>query len=127
VRGVAEKVVGIDDRVANVNERVKDVDDKVASVTDRVANLDARVAGLDDKVQVTGFARKESRVMFQQAANDVDQLKRLSFLNHISVRTQPSRGPIRTGPSQVALATRAVHESQHCLRCAPRGNRDLPL
>ena len=53
-----------------VDERVKGVDNRVADVDDRVAGVDDRLAGVDDRLQ--------------RAADDVDEMKRSSFLNLIS-------------------------------------------
>ena len=96
VMGVADKVLGIDDRVASVDDRVKGVDDRVASVNNTVARIDNRVKGIDDKVAVVVdgaqaiFGRQsqkmclilmrpdgmEAKVFIQQAANELDQVKR---------------------------------------------------
>ena len=73
VKGVADTVAGIDNRMAGVDDRVAGVGDQVAGVDDRVLAVDDRVAGVVD--QVSGV---DDRV--QRAANDVDQIKRWSFL-----------------------------------------------
>ena len=75
VEGVAETVIAIDSRVTGVDERVADVDEHVADVMDLVAGVDDRVAGVDDRVQ--------------RAANDVDEIKRLSFLNLTILTIEP--------------------------------------
>jgi uncharacterized protein YoxC len=94
VKGVADTVAGIDNRVADVNDRVAGVDervtgvgDQVAGVDDRVLAVDDRVAGVDERVagvvdQVSGVDERVSGVddRVQRAANDVDQIKRWSFL-----------------------------------------------
>ncbi|KAF8496179.1 hypothetical protein F5888DRAFT_413684 [Russula emetica] len=69
VRGVANSVVAVDNRVAGVDDRVAKVDDKVASVDDTV-----KVVG--DKVAEVIHDGREARVVMQQTANDVDQIKR---------------------------------------------------
>ena len=66
VKGVADTVAGIDNMVAGVDDRVAGVDERVTGVGDQVAGVDERVAGVDERVQ--------------RAANDVDQIKRWSFL-----------------------------------------------
>jgi archaellum component FlaC len=95
VTGVDERVAGVDEHVANVidqvagvDERVAGVDDRVAGVDDRVADVDGRVAGVDERVagvvdQVAGVADQVAGVdvRVQRAANDVDEIKRLSSLN----------------------------------------------
>jgi len=50
VRGVAARVVGVDDRVARVEDTVTSVNDRVAGVDNRVAGVDERVAGVDGRV-----------------------------------------------------------------------------
>jgi len=103
VRGVAAAVIGVDDRVAriedgvtNVNDRVAGVVERVAAVDDRMAHIDERVKAVDDKVAevVDGkqaiqsprkyltpiyLDSKEERIIMQQTASDVNQVKRLSF------------------------------------------------
>jgi len=104
VRGVAAAVIGVDDRVAriedgvtNVNDRVAGVVERVAAVDDRMAHIDERVKAVDDKVAevvdgkqaILGQSRKyltliyldskEERIIMQQTASDVNQVKRLSF------------------------------------------------
>ena len=123
VRGVALKVVGVDDRVASVNERVTGVDrrvegvdskvagvdNKLEAVRDRVTSVDVGVADVGDKVRTVdnkiavvikgtqivfswpsnGLFNpylpdgKEARIVMQQAANDVDQMKSWSPSNNI--------------------------------------------
>ena len=74
---VDERVKGVDNRVADVDDRVAGVDDRVAGVDDRVAGVDDRVAGVDDRL-----AAVDDRL--QRAADDVDEMKRSSFLNLVS-------------------------------------------
>ena len=91
----------VDDRVKVVMDRVLDVGDRVASVDNRVEGVDARVANVGDEVKavndkvevVIGGAQtvfswslninhfwcldgRQTRIVVQQTANDVDQLKR---------------------------------------------------
>jgi len=49
VRGVLDKVVGVDDRVACVDEGVRGVSDQVLGVNDRVVGVDERVRVVADK------------------------------------------------------------------------------
>ena len=58
VRGVADKIVGVDHRVASVNEGVAIVDHKVSGIdekmiiaNDRIASMDGRVAMIIEGVQ----------------------------------------------------------------------------
>ena len=67
---VDERVKGVDNRVADVDDRVAGVDERVASVDDRVAVVDDRLAAVDGRLQ--------------RAADDVDEMKRSSFLNLVS-------------------------------------------
>jgi hypothetical protein len=59
VRGIADNMVGVDSRMAGIDNRVAEVGDR----------LKDQVTGVDDQV-------KEARVIMQQAADDVDQVKR---------------------------------------------------
>ena len=103
VRGVSDRVLDIDGRVANIDDTVKGVDDRVASVDNIVKDVDGRVASIDDRVKaiddkvavvVDGAQTilsqspkmylilmrpdgKEAKVSMQQAANELDQMKRL--------------------------------------------------
>ena len=97
-------MIGVDNRVASVDDRVTGVDDRVARVDDRVASVDDRVRVVDDKVaEVIDGARyifnqslknvlpnridgKQSRVVIQQTATDVDQIKRSSSPNRTDAR-----------------------------------------
>ena len=56
----------VDERVKEVADTVTAIDNRVADVDERVVVVDERVAGVDDRVQ--------------RAANDVDEIKRQSFL-----------------------------------------------
>ena len=87
VKGVADTVAGIDNRVADVDDRVAGVDDRVAGVDERVIGVGDQVAGVDERVlavdgRVAGVVDQVSGVddRVQRAANDVDQIKRWSFL-----------------------------------------------
>jgi archaellum component FlaC len=88
---VDDRVKGVADTVADINNRVAGVDDRVAGVNDRVAGVDERVLGVDERVlgvgdQVAGVGDQVAGVddRVQRAANDVDEIKRWSSLNHIS-------------------------------------------
>jgi len=138
VRGIADKMVGVDDRVANINNRVAGVDHRVVDVDNRVAGVDDRVRTVDNKVRVViegvqiifclSFNRllipcwpdgKQARVVMQQAANDVDEMKRWSSHDCIDFRYVELkyfyREPITTGPSTLAFPTRSLDQPQHCV------------
>ncbi|KAF8494402.1 hypothetical protein F5888DRAFT_656619 [Russula emetica] len=59
-----------------VDDRVRVVENKVINVDNRVAGVDDRVAGVDNKVAVVIDGGKEIRVVIQQVADDMDQVKR---------------------------------------------------
>ena len=108
VKGVTEQVLAVDDRVAGIDDRLANVDDKVTDVSDRLANVDDRVANVGDRVanvndKVTEVIHgvcshiqswetfnlncsdgKEARQVIEQAANDVDQVKRSLSIDLIS-------------------------------------------
>ncbi|KAF8494338.1 hypothetical protein F5888DRAFT_652217 [Russula emetica] len=88
VTDVDDRVAGVDDRVARVDERVIGVDERVAGVDERVAGVDDYVKAIDDKVAVVVDDGKETRIVIQQVADDMDQVKR---------------------PSQMALSARSVY------------------
>ena len=104
VVAIDNRVTGVDERVAGVDDRVAGVDEHVADVIDQVAGVDERVAGVDDRVQ--------------RAANDVDEIKRLLFLNltipdYRALPTHPFRESITGEHSQMALSTGPLYEPQH--------------
>ena len=111
VEGVADTVVAIDNRVTGVDERVAGVDDRVAGVDEHVADVIDQVAGVDERV-----AGVDDRV--QRAANDVDEIKRLLFLNltipdYRALPTHPFRESITGEHSQMALSIGPLYEPQH--------------
>jgi archaellum component FlaC len=95
VRGVDDKILNVDNRVAGVDDRVARVDNRVEGVEGRVASVDEKVEAIDDKVAVvidgaqpssivterncstlSCLEGKQARVVIQQTANDMDQVKR---------------------------------------------------
>ncbi|KAF8459969.1 hypothetical protein DFH94DRAFT_849315, partial [Russula ochroleuca] len=73
---VDERVMGVMDKVLVVDNRVAGVDNRVAVVDDRVTSVDDRVKAVNDKVAEVIDDGKQARVVFQQTATDVDQVKR---------------------------------------------------
>jgi hypothetical protein len=77
VRGVddeRDRVAGIGDRVADVDDRVRAVDEKVAVVIDGAQSFPSQSPKIYSTViRLDG---NEARVVMQQTANDVDQVKR---------------------------------------------------
>jgi hypothetical protein len=81
VRGVEDRVINVDNRVAGVDDRVAIVDDKVNAIDDKVAAaIDGAqpfsVSHRDNCLTLMCLEGKEARVVIQQTANDVDQVKR---------------------------------------------------
>jgi hypothetical protein len=83
VREVTDKVVGVDNRVASVDDRVKVVDDKVAEVIDGAQYIFNQPLKMFSPMRIDG---KQARVVIQQTATDVDQMKRSSSPNRIDAR-----------------------------------------
>ena len=89
VQGIANNMVSMDDRVAGVDDIMKDVHDRVKDVNDQVKAVDDKVAAIIDGAQhifnqssknvqyITCLGGNEARVVMQQAAEDVDQMKGL--------------------------------------------------
>jgi len=76
VAGVDLRVEGVDSRVARVDNKLEAVSDRVTSVDGQVADVGDRVRTVDNKVAAVIEDGKEARVVMQQAASDVDQMKR---------------------------------------------------
>ena len=107
VEVVDNRVAGVDNKLEAVGHRVTSVDDRVADVGDSVRTVDNKVAVIIEGAQII-FSRpsnglfnhsvpdgKEARVVMQQAASDVDQMKRWSFRNNIDI-------VVRTGSTVLA-------------------------
>jgi hypothetical protein len=96
VKGVANTVVAIDNRVSGVDDKVKGIDTRVANVDDRVKVVDNKVVEVihgahlifsqsrNDSQALNCSGGKEANLIMQQAADDLDQMKRLSSPNLIS-------------------------------------------
>jgi hypothetical protein len=98
VAGVDGRVACVDDRVARVNDNVKDIDDSVKRIDARVAIVDDSVKAVDDKVaeviigaqvifsqtlemfNLSPSDGKEAKQVMKQTANNVEIVKRSSFL-----------------------------------------------
>ena len=124
---VDDRVRGVDDKVLDVNNRVAAVDDRVAAVDDKVKAVDDKVAVVIDGEQLYSISHQEimltlmyvegkrARVVIQQTAIVIDEVKRSSCpylhrhclwacrLNHLH------REPNTTGASQMALAARSIY------------------
>ena len=80
VNGVVDKVLDVGDAVRGVDARVVNIDDGVKAVNDRVAVV---IDGAQTVFSLSKYLMnpdaldgKETRAVVQQAANDVDQVKR---------------------------------------------------
>ncbi|KAI0290287.1 hypothetical protein BC826DRAFT_1187375 [Russula brevipes] len=85
-----ERAAGIDDKVAGVGEKMAGVDDRVKTVDTRVTAVDDRVRAVDDKVAAVLNDGKETSVVIQRTANDVDQLKRNQLRENLRRWLSPS-------------------------------------
>ena len=113
VRGVDDKVLDVNNRVAAVDDKVKAVDDKVAVVIDG-AQLYS-ISHQEIMLTLMYVEGKRARVVIQQTAIVIDEVKRSSCpylhrhclwacrLNHLH------REPNTTGASQMALAARSIY------------------
>ena len=97
VRGVADDVLGVDNRVAGVDarvvgvdERIRAIDDKVAAVIDGAHHIFNPISKVFDSMRLDGT---DARLVTQQTATAVDQVKRSSSLNHIDTRYAGSSVP----------------------------------
>ena len=82
VQGIANNVVSVDDRVAGVDNRMNDVHDQVKAVDDKVAAIIDGAQHIFNQssknVQyIMCLGGNEARLVMQQAAEDVDQMKGL--------------------------------------------------
>ncbi|KAI0268041.1 hypothetical protein BGY98DRAFT_355133 [Russula aff. rugulosa BPL654] len=76
LKEVDEQVKGVNDQVTGVDDRVKDVNDQMKGVHDKVMDVDDRVKVIDDKIAAVVDDGEETRVVVQQTADGVDQMKR---------------------------------------------------
>ena len=124
VRGITDRVAGVDDRVANVNDQVTGVDHIVRTVDNKVTVV---IEGAQNPFRLKSNELlircwpdvKGAMVVTQQAANDVDEMKRWSshhYIDFTGVELNRSyREPIATGTSKMAFPARSLDESQHCV------------
>ncbi|KAF8274642.1 hypothetical protein EI94DRAFT_1712774 [Lactarius quietus] len=82
VEDVGDKVEAVGDKVEDVDNKVEDVGSKVEDVGDKVDNLGDKVECVDKRVQVVIDGGKQARVaateaklILQQTANDIDEIK----------------------------------------------------
>ncbi|KAH9007378.1 hypothetical protein EDB83DRAFT_2323812 [Lactarius deliciosus] len=82
LRVVDGKVESIDDKVEDMGGKVNDMGDKVDNVGDKVEDIGDRVRCVDEKVQVViddgneaRLVTTEAKVIIQQTANSVDQIR----------------------------------------------------
>ncbi|KAH8980672.1 hypothetical protein EDB92DRAFT_1974111, partial [Lactarius akahatsu] len=75
VSDVGNKVDDIGDKVADVGDKLDDVGDKVDDVEGKVEDIGDRVQSVDEKVQVAIDDGREAKLIIQQTANNLDELK----------------------------------------------------
>jgi hypothetical protein len=90
VLGVDNRMAGVDNRIASVDERIRAMDDKVAAVIDSAHHIFNSVSKVFDSMRLDG---KDTRLVMQQTATDVDQVKRSSSSKHIDTRYTGSSVP----------------------------------
>jgi len=83
---VLDKVAGVDERVASVGDHVKAIDDKVAAAIDGA--LPSLIGQPQNILTLVRLERKETKVVIQQVADDMDQVKSLSFSFCVDIRVQ---------------------------------------
>ena len=77
VKGVVDKVLDVGDAVRGVDARVANIGDGVKAVNDRVIDGAQTIFSLSKKLMNPDtLDGRETRAVVQQAANDVDQVKR---------------------------------------------------
>ena len=120
VRGVADKVVGVDDRVANVNDKATGIDHRVKTVDNKVTVVIEGKQTCSVWNPTSLLSRywsdvKEAIIVTQQVANNVDEIRRWSSHNCIDFRCVllncSYREPNTTGPSKMAFSTRSLDQS----------------
>ncbi|KAH9060230.1 hypothetical protein EDB87DRAFT_620864 [Lactarius vividus] len=75
VDNVGDKVDDVGNKVDNVDDKVNDIGDKVDNVGGKVVDIGDRVQSVDEKVQVVIDDGKEAKLITQQTANSVDQIR----------------------------------------------------
>ncbi|KAH9164951.1 hypothetical protein EDB89DRAFT_2077428 [Lactarius sanguifluus] len=73
VKVVDSKVEGIDDKVDDVGDKVDDIGDK--TMWSKVGDIGDRVQSVDEKVKVIIDDGREAKLIIQQTANNLDELK----------------------------------------------------
>ncbi|KAI9438143.1 hypothetical protein H4582DRAFT_2076752 [Lactarius indigo] len=72
---IGDKMDDMGDKVDDVGDKVDGVGDKVDDVGDKVEDIGDRVECVDEKVQVVVDDGKEAKLIIQQTANSVDEIK----------------------------------------------------
>src|SRR6266702_500783 len=74
---------------------------------------------------------KEAKLIVQQTANNVDEIKCSSSPNlavcSLLALKPTHREPVKTAPTSVALSRGSLHKSQHCPKGPTQGNRGVVL
>jgi hypothetical protein len=102
-----------------------DIEDALKRL-EKLTQDEARMV-MAENLKATGNSMKE----VQQAANNIDQVKRSSSLSLINISSRRLkchyRETVATGASEVALSTRFFNKSQYRMQFSSRGNSDMVL
>ena len=82
VRGVEDKVLDVDNRVAGVGDKVTAVGDKVAVVID--GEQLPLASYLEKILTFMSLGGEQAKLVAQQTADDVEEMRRSSFPIHIN-------------------------------------------
>ncbi|KAI9438060.1 hypothetical protein H4582DRAFT_232779 [Lactarius indigo] len=75
VDDIGDKVDDIGDEIDDVGDKVDDIGDKLDDVGGKVEDMGDRVQRVDEKVQLVIHDGKEAKLIIQQTANNVDEIK----------------------------------------------------
>ncbi|KAN0139385.1 hypothetical protein V8E53_002886 [Lactarius tabidus] len=72
---IGDKVTDVGDKLEDVGDKVEEVGDKVEDIGDQVQCVDEKVQLVIDHSKQAGVAAQETRLVIQQAANGIDEIK----------------------------------------------------
>ncbi|KAI9438881.1 hypothetical protein BJY52DRAFT_1217340 [Lactarius psammicola] len=75
VKVVDGKVMVVDDKVEDVGDKVGDIGNKVEGIGDKVECVDEKVQVVIDDGKAARVAAEEAKIVIQQTANSVDEIK----------------------------------------------------
>ncbi|KAH9007384.1 hypothetical protein EDB83DRAFT_2532779 [Lactarius deliciosus] len=97
VEGIDGKVEDIGDKVNDVGDKVNDVGNKVDDIGDKVDNVDGKVEDIgdrvqcvDEKLQVVIDDGKEAKLIIQQTANGIDEVKWNQLMQLLRIWLSPA-------------------------------------